>query len=77
MLSKAKIKLLNQLNRKKYRELHNMFFVEGSRNVLDFLHSDCSFIELFATNDWIQNHKLDIPKGDTSLVSKKDKWILQ
>lgn len=72
MLSKVKIKLLTQLKQKKYRELHNMFFVEGTRNVLDFLNSDSSFIELFATNEWIEKHKADIQRGCATIVSKNE-----
>lgn len=72
MLSKAKLKLINQLRHKKYRELNNMFFVEGSKNTLDFLQSDCSFIELFGTKDWIQKHNTDIQKENATVVSIKE-----
>ena len=72
MLSKAKIKLIVQLRQKKYRELHNMFFVEGSTNVLDFLQSDFSFIELFATKDWFQKHSAGIQKESATIVSTSE-----
>jgi len=53
MLSKAKIKLIHSLTNKKYRELHQLFFVEGSNNVLDFLSSDLKVSEVFATEEWL------------------------
>lgn len=72
MLSKAKIKLINQLKQKKYRELDNLFLVEGSRNVLDFLQSKSNLVELFATNSWIQKHERDIANYGSITVSTKD-----
>jgi TrmH family RNA methyltransferase len=56
MLSKAKIKLINSLTNKKYRQQHGLFMVEGSNNVIDFLQSGLETIEIFATNNWISAH---------------------
>ncbi len=72
MLSKAKIKLVTQLKIKKYRELNNMFVVEGSRNVLDFLQHHNSCNELFATVNWLQENELSIKNQNTSAVTEKD-----
>lgn len=49
-----------------------MFLVEGTRNVRDFLVSDISFIELFATNEWIEKHKADIQKESATTVSMQE-----
>ncbi len=54
MLSKAKIKLINSLTHKKYREQQGLFMVEGSNNVLDFLASQLKVSEVFATNEWLE-----------------------
>lgn len=72
LLDKAKIKLINQLKRKKYRELHRMFLVEGSKNVIDFLQSKTAPIELFATSNWIQSHKDYVENLDTTMVSTNE-----
>lgn len=72
MLSKSKIKLLTQLKSKKYRELNNMFIVEGSRNVLDFLQNDNSCIEIFTTDNWLQKNELGIKDKNTITVTEKE-----
>lgn len=72
MLSKARIKLINQLIRKKYREQHNMFFVEGSRNVIDFYQSRTPLIELFATINWVEKHSSIIQNTDPTIVTTKE-----
>ncbi len=66
MLSKAKIKLIVQLKQKKYRELQNMFVVEGSRNVIDFLQSKMSLVEFFATNNWIESQDFNTNEFHTN-----------
>lgn len=67
MISKAKIKLINQLKHKKYRELNNLFIVEGSINVLDFLQSDIELVEIFSTKNWIENH---ISKTNKTIINE-------
>ncbi len=72
MLSKSKIKLLTQLKSKKHRELNNMFIVEGSRNVLDFLQTPNSCIEIFATVNWLQKNELSISDKNTITVTEDE-----
>jgi len=69
MISKAKIKLIVQLKQKKYRELHNMFIVEGNRNVIDFLQGETSLIEIFATKNWIEGQNINTNKTRTNVVT--------
>lgn len=69
MLSKAKIKLIVQLKQKKYRELNNMFIVEGTRNVIDFLQSKMSLVEIFATNNWIEDQDFNTNEFHTNKVT--------
>jgi TrmH family RNA methyltransferase len=56
MLSKAKTKLINALLTKKFRQQHQLFRVEGSNNVLDFLHGGSEVMEVFASETWIEQH---------------------
>ncbi len=72
MLSKARIKLINQLKQKKYREANAMFVAEGSINVIDFIKSGTIVIELFATEKWMQDNEKNIDRLNTTLVSAKD-----
>jgi len=72
MLSKARIKLINQLKQKKYRELNNMFLAEGSINVIDFIKSGINIIELFATEKWIQNNEHNLSLISQTTISSKD-----
>lgn len=72
MLSKARIKLINQLKQKKYREQNKLFIVEGSKNTLDFLSSQFTVLEVFATDEWIESNKALIDSSLTTVTSRKD-----
>ena len=58
MISKSEIKFLKSLNLLKFRNKHNMFKVEGWKSLKEFLASDYKLVSIFATNDWLSNHKL-------------------
>ena len=64
MITKAEIKLIKNLNSKKFRYLHKMFLVEGKKNVNELLKSNFKIKFLFATQDWIDSKifKRDIKK---------------
>ncbi len=51
MLSKNQIKLINQLNQKKYRKKYQLFFAEGIKTVKEFLNSDLELEQLYTTAD--------------------------
>ena len=72
MLSKAKTKLITSLLNKKYREQHQLFRVEGSNNVLDFLHGDLEAVEIFASVTWIELHGSDIANIRTHEVDETE-----
>ncbi len=72
MLSKARIKLINQLKQKKYREQNHMFIVEGTKNTLDFLASQFKPIELFATDNWIDENKNHLDTVVVTAVGNKE-----
>ncbi len=57
MLSKNKIKFINSIKKKKYREIHQCFFVEGEKMVDELLKSDLQIIEIFSTQDWLHNNQ--------------------
>lgn len=52
-LSKNQIKLVNKLQQKKHRILHNLFVAEGTKVVNEFLKSAFEPKVLFATNEFV------------------------
>lgn len=59
MLSKNKIKFINSIKKKKYRDIHQCFFVEGEKMVDELLKSDIQITDLYATKDWLLNKDLN------------------
>lgn len=52
MISKAKISEIRKLSQKKFREETGLFIVEGTKSVLDLLHSDLKIYEMYALPAW-------------------------
>ncbi len=68
MLSKAKIKYLLSLQRKKYRQRYNKFIVEGVKIVDEILVDSRVDIEyIIGTREWFENHK-NLPDHKESIV---------
>lgn len=65
MLSKNQIKLIKQLNQKKYRRKHQLFFAEGIKTVKEFLNSDYKLEKIYLTTDLFylpeENYQLITP----------------
>jgi TrmH family RNA methyltransferase len=59
LISKNKIKFINSLKEKKYRQLHSLFVVEGDKIVSEIIHQEPARIEqLFLTANWIKRSGL-------------------
>lgn len=56
MITKSKLKLLKSLNRKKNRDAHQLFLVEGYKSIKELIYSGISATDLFITTG---NHHLD------------------
>ncbi len=56
-LSKQKIKLINSLKIKKYRNKENLFVCEGKKIFQALVESDFQICEIFATKDFIVDNK--------------------
>lgn len=67
MLSKNQIKLINQLNQKKYRKKHQLFFAEGIKTIKELLNSSYELEILYTTAD-----VLFTEKTKTHLISEKE-----
>jgi len=64
MLSKNKIKFINSIKKKKYRDEHQCFFIEGEKLADELLKSNHQIIDFFATKEWIL-------KNESNLYLKK------
>lgn len=58
MLSKNKIKFLNSLKLKKFRDEHQQFIAEGDKLVRDLISGNFQIHEVFATNKWLEKNTL-------------------
>jgi TrmH family RNA methyltransferase len=74
MLSKNKIKFINSIKKKKYRDEHQCFFVEGEKLVDELLKSNLQIIDLFATKEWIikNNSNLNLEKINPTEISNEE-----
>jgi len=57
MLSKSRIKHINSLKIKKFRELHRQFIAEGSKLVTDLMKSFYQISGIYATREWIHENE--------------------
>lgn len=53
MLSKNRIKFLQSLKQKKYRQKYGHFLVEGEKSVAELLHSEYEVDEIIADENWL------------------------
>jgi TrmH family RNA methyltransferase len=56
MLSKNRIKYVNSLKVKKFRQLHQSFIVEGAKSVLELIRSDFEIEFVLGTQDFQQKY---------------------
>ena len=59
MLSKNQIKLISSLQKKKYRDIHQLFVAEGDKLVMDLLYSKVKANYVIYTKDWQNQHTLE------------------
>jgi len=60
MLSKNKIKFINSIKKKKYRDAHQVFFAEGEKLVDELLKANANVLSILATNEWLEKHQKKI-----------------
>jgi len=72
LITKAKIKLINSLANKKYREQHQLFKAEGTKNVLDFISGQMVCKEVFATHSWIYTHRDSLADTEVTPVTEAE-----
>lgn len=72
MLSKNKIKLIQSLNHKKYRDELGVFLVEGNKMVEEVLRSDFSIQLLVCTSEYAILHPEISARADEAIITDKD-----
>lgn len=75
MLSKNKIKFINSIKKKKFRDIHQCFFAEGEKLVDELLHSNVQITDIYATTDWMSSnlHKIKLrPEMEVYEISEDE-----
>lgn len=66
-ISAKKMKFIQSLHQKKYRQEHQAFLVEGAKNVLELLEADFEIMDLFVTENFAE-------KNEQALWKCKAEW---
>ena len=74
MISKNQIKHIRSLHKSKGRNKSRLFIVEGPKAVAEFLDSDFTIQQIFATRPWIE--KMGEQAFNTEEISEKDLQII-
>lgn len=72
MLSKSKIKLINSLKRKKYRQINRLFTAEGSKLVLELLNSGFRVKTVVALESYIESVQGELLKNAGEVIAVSD-----
>ena len=59
MITKASIRLIKSLRKKKHRNTEGLFVVEGVKIVDELINSKFTIFKIFATSEWILSHDID------------------
>ncbi len=70
-ISAQRVKYFQSLKLKKYRQKYGQFVVEGTKSVLELLHSDMLVEEIAGTLQWLEEFETP-SKGIRTLVATKD-----
>ena len=65
MLSKNRIKYINSLKIKKYRQVHQSFIIEGAKSVLELLDSDFNIEFVLTTQEFEQKYASILSRHNT------------
>lgn len=68
MLSSHKIKIIQSLDKKKFRQKYKLFLVEGNKILQEILTSNIKIQEVFTTD----SEDLDLSKVETSVISLQE-----
>ncbi|MDV6250572.1 RNA methyltransferase [Vibrio sp. EA2] len=72
MISKNQLKLLRALGQKKQRKAHGLFLVQGEKNVLELVNSSLTVKQIFATAEFLDQHRQELGHFDCIEASLDD-----
>ena len=75
MLSKNRIKYINSLKIKKYRQLHEAFVVEGAKSVLELFDSDFEIEFVLVTQEFQQKYSSILTRHNVSFETVTPKEL--
>ena len=76
MVSKNEAKFVKSLQNRKYREQHQLFVVEGGKNILEILNSFFQVVKLYVTQEFfIQNYD-ELSKKDIEIAIVDEKFLI-
>ncbi len=75
MITRNKAKLISALRIPKYRKKHGLFVAEGTKLILELLQSTFGIDEIYATSDWIKQHREAFRHADHLVVRVEQKDI--
>ena len=67
MVSKSQIKLIKSLSQKKFRNIHELFVVEGIKGINEFLISDYELVSVYTTGE-----RFDVPENQLIMIDEKE-----
>jgi TrmH family RNA methyltransferase len=77
LLSKSKIKLIRSLEQKKYRDLHQLFIVEGDKTIREILDSPLTVECLLAKTAWLEYLPVQLSTKANHIIEINDKELSQ
>lgn len=69
MLGKNKVKFINSLKIKKYRDQSDVFVAEGTKLVLDLVKENLELKDLYCSEEWYEKHANQIEKSSITVCS--------
>ncbi|TLX75696.1 RNA methyltransferase [Labilibacter sediminis] len=72
MISQSKIKLINSLSKKKFRDLNQLYIAEGEKLVLDLIQSSVEIKWLIAQSSWLSNHTIP---SELEIIETSDQYL--
>jgi RNA methyltransferase, TrmH family len=75
MLSKSRIKQIQSLKLKKFRDIEQKFITEGHKLVLDLLNSNLAIESIFATSDWLHENKKCFSLSNIEFIEVSEKEL--
>ena len=72
MLIKSKVKYIQSLGQKKFREQEGLFIAEGPKIIKELLEANADVKEVYALNEWINENKKLLNKAEVTEITESE-----